>query len=133
MTESIKNLMFDLASNREIFDEEQGRVISKDEANEVLRKYCFEELGLSKDSTPRQIKRAMKSDAGRKLFEVIEEIVDLEVATGWNDSEFFQQFVETKVIADGDRNDFFTTEDIILTVANVSGDHHDLNCRARVA
>lgn len=125
MTNEIKNLMFDLASGREIFDAEQDRVISKAEANDVLRKYCFETLGLTEKSTDRDMQRAFKSEEGRKFFQVVEELVDIEVATGWQDNEFFQQFVESRSVADGDRTDFVTTEDIILTVAKVSGDQHD--------
>lgn len=127
MENTVKNLMFDLASNREIYDEEQGRVISKAEANEVIRKVCFEELGLTKDSTEKQIKRALKSDKANALFEVIEEVIDTQIAYGLSENEFFNQFVETKNLADGDRNDFWVDDDIILTVSKVSGDHHDLS------
>ena len=72
----VKNLMFDLASGREIYDEEQGRVMSKFEANDAIRKVCFEELGLTKDSTDKQIKRALQSDKGIALMEVIEEVIE---------------------------------------------------------
>ena len=134
MKDTVRNLMFDLAQNREVFDEEQNRVISKAEANDVLRKAVFEELGLNERSTPKQIKRALDSEAGRKFFAVIEELIDVNVATGWHDSEFFNTFVEEKNMKDGDRNEFWTDDDIILTVARVAGDHQDLDfCRVRVA
>jgi hypothetical protein len=38
MENTARNLMFDLASGREIYDDEQGRVISKAEANDAVRK-----------------------------------------------------------------------------------------------
>jgi hypothetical protein len=43
------------------------------------------------------------------------------------ENEFFNDFVEMKNIAQGDRNEFWVDKDVILTVAHVSGDHHDLN------
>lgn len=122
----VKNLMFDLASGREIYDEEQARVISKAEADDVIRKACYEYLGLTKDSTPKQIKRALSSDKANEFFEVIEEIVDQKIAAGYAENEFFNEFVDTKNLADGDKNEFWADQDVLLTVSKVSGDHHDI-------
>jgi len=126
MTNEIKNLMFDLSAGREIYDTESERVVSKDEANEKLRKFCVEELGLTDKATDRQIKRALKSEKGVELFQVIEEILDEKITTGWKDDEFFDQFVEYVNLADGDKNEFWTQKDIILNLEKVSGSHHDL-------
>lgn len=134
MTTEIKNLMFDLSAGREIFDAEADRVISKAEANDALKTFCREELGLTEKSTHRDIKRALDTPAGKELFQVIEEVIDYRIATGWKDNEFFNQFVETKNLADGDQNEFWTDDDVILTVAKVAGDHHDLKLgRVRIA
>ena len=99
---SVKNVMFNLGTNREIYDAEAGRVISKAEANDVVRKACFEYLGLTKDSTDKQIKRALSSDRANQFFEVIEEIIDVQIAHGLSENEFFNTYVETKNMADGD-------------------------------
>lgn len=134
MKDTVRNLMFDLAQNREVFDEEQNRVVSKAEANAVLRKAMFEELGLNEKSTAKQIKRALESERGKEFFAIIEELIDVKISTGWQNSEFFNQFVEEKNLADGDANEFWADDDVILTVAQVSGDHHDLDfSRVRVA
>ena len=130
---SVKNVMFDLGTNREIYDAEAGRVISKAEANDVVRKACFEYLGLTKDSTDKQIKRALSSDRANQFFEVIEEIIDVQIAHGLSENEFFNTYVETKNMADGDRNEFWVDDEVLLTVGKVSGDHHDFNSRVRVA
>ena len=126
MDNNVKTLMFDLASGREIFDEEQNRMISKAEANEVIRNICFEELGLDKNSTEKQIKRALKSDKANELFEVIEQVVELQIQHGLTNNEFFNNYVETRNLADGDRNEFWVDDDVLLTVSKISGDHHDL-------
>lgn len=128
MENTAKNLMFDLASGREIYDDEQGRVISKAEANDAVRNVCFEQLGLDAKSTEKQIKRALKSEKAIELFEVMEEIIEQEIEYGFRENEFFNNFVEMRNLADGDRTDFWTDEDIILNVAKVSGDQHDFNC-----
>ena len=72
---------------------------------------------------------------GIELMEVLEEAIDFKVETGFQDNEFFNNFVESKNIANGDRNEYWVkNNDVILTVAKVSGDHHDLNyCRVCIA
>ena len=124
---SVKNLMFDLGAGREIYDAEAGRVISKAEASDTIRKACFEYLGLTKDSTNKQIKRALNSERGTQFFTVIEEIIDTQIAHGLSENEFFNAWVESKNMADGDRNEFWADDEIILTVSKVSGDAHDLS------
>lgn len=124
---SVKNLMFDLGAGREIYDAEANRVVSKAEASDTIRKACFEFLGLTKDSTNKQIKRALNSEKGTQFFEVIEEIIDTQIAHGLSENEFFNTWVESKNMKDGDRNEFWANDEVILTVSKVSGDHHDLS------
>lgn len=124
--ESVRNLMFDLASGAEIYDEENEKVISKREANDKLRKVIYNVLGLSDHPTKRDRKRALKKH-GEELFEIIEEVVDLEVATGFHNSEFFNDFVEYRNIADGDALEFWTEDKTILSISRVSGAHHDFS------
>lgn len=124
---SVKNLMFDLSAGRDIYDAEAERAVSKAEANDVIRKACFDYLGLTKNSSDKQIKRALSSDKGKEFFEVIEEIMDVQIAYGLSQNEFFNTYVETKNMKDGDRNEFWVDDDVILNVSKVSGDHHDIS------
>jgi len=62
---------------------------------------------------------------GAELFEVIEEVIDIKVETGFKDSEWFQNFVEERNIARGDSQEFWTEEDIVLAASKIAGDHHD--------
>lgn len=127
MDTSIRNLMFDVAGKKTIYDAESDRVVTASEANDAIVKFCREKLGLTERSTARDITRALKRPEALELFEVIEEIADLEVATGWQDDEFFNEYVEQVNLKDGDANEFWTDDDIILTVTRVAGDHHDLD------
>ena len=129
--EGFRNLSFDLAHCYEIFDED-GNKVSKEDANNRVRKYVFEVLGINEKSTKRDRKRAFKK-YGTELFEVIEEVVDIKVEKGFRDSEFFNQFVEERNLKRGDSQEFWTDEEVILSVSRIAGDHHDFNCRVRVA
>lgn len=134
MNEFYKTLMFDLSEGREIFDDEQEKVISNKDASAKLAKFCREHLGLNEKSTDREIKRALRTQNGIELMEVIEEVIDYKIQTGWKDNEFFNKFVESRNLAEGDQNTFWVDKDVILTVARVAGDHHDFNTvRIRVA
>lgn len=124
---SVKNLMFDLSAGREIYDTDTNRVVSKAEASDTIRTACFEFLGITKDSTDKQIKRALKSERGTQFFEVIEEVIDTQIAHGLTENEFFNEYVDSKNMKDGDRNEFWTDDEVILTVSKISGDAHDLS------
>lgn len=121
---SFENLMFDLADKKEIFDSTTNRKISNQEANDKLRFVVFNILGINERSTKKERKRALKRH-GYELFEVIEEVIDRNISTGFKDNEFFNQFVDMRNIADGDSQEFWVENDMILAVAKVAGDHHD--------
>ena len=121
--EGFRNLSYDLAHGVEIFDENGSRV-SKADADAKVRKYVFDILGINEKSTKRDRKRAMKK-YGTELFEVIEEVIDIKVETGFKESEWFNTFVEERNIARGDSQEFWTEEDIVLAASKIAGDHHD--------
>lgn len=126
MDTAIRNLMFDRTHKVQIFDVENNRNVSDREADDKIREYLFTELNLNEKSSEKEIKRAFSSEAGKKFFEIIEEIIDEVIITGWQDNEFFNSFVEVRNISDGDANEFWTDKDIILNVAKIAGDHHDM-------
>ena len=121
--DAVRNLMFDLAQGEDIFDED-GNKVSKREANDKLRKVVYTVLELPEKCTKRDRKRALKKH-GAELFEIIEEVIDMIVDTGFHDNEFFNDYVEYRNIAAGDDTEFWTDEKIVLSIARVSGAHHD--------
>lgn len=135
---AVKNLMFDSANHIDMYDAELDRNLTKDEVDAKIAQLCYEYTGLTKNSTEKQIKRALESEKAREFFAVIEEILEKKIETGLQENEFFNNYVEEINLADGDKNEFWAQEDIILNIERVSGDHHDLNCifeyyRIRVA
>ena len=81
MENTVRNLMFDLAFDRDIYDDDKK--ISKAEANDTLRNACYDLLGVNAQSTEKQIKRALKSEKATEFFEVIEEIIEQEIQYGF--------------------------------------------------
>ena len=128
--EDFRDICYNLNHGNEIFRyEEDGnkRVFSKDEANKAVRKVLMEICELDEtDLKSKKIrKRALKSHL-TEVFEVIEEDVDFKVSTAFKDSEWFNEFVEQRNVALGDDEEFWTDENIMLSVAKISGDSHDL-------
>lgn len=124
---SVKNLMFDLGAGRDIYDAEAGRAISRAEASDVIKKASFEFLGLNEHSTEKQIKRALESERGRQFFDVVEEVIDVQIAHGLSENEFFNEYVDSKNMKDGDRNEFWVDDEVLLTVGKTNGDAHNLS------
>lgn len=102
----------------------QERVEKKD-ANDKIRSIMFSILGVNEDCKRSELRKAIRRHKV-EIFEVIEETVQNLLISGWQDNEFFRQFVEFKSMAMGDTNEFYTVEDVILTVSEVSGNHWDL-------
>lgn len=99
--------------------------VTKAEANDKIREVFAAILGVDKDANRKELRKAIRRHK-IDLFEVIEETVDDLLTSGWQDNEFFTRFVETRNLALGDTNEFYTKEDIILNVSKISGNHHDL-------
>ena len=99
--DDFKNLLFDLGTRKEIYDAETDRIISKAEADEKVLTFVHNVLGINKNSSKKQRKRAMR-EHGRELFEVLEDVIDFKVETGFQESEFFNEFVEMRNLSRGD-------------------------------
>lgn len=118
---SFSKLMFDTA--RGSF--EPG--VSKEDANKKIKEIMFEIAGLPADASNKEVKKALRSTVIREaVFAVIEETLEDLLVSGWGENPFFKQFVDYKSIANGDTNEFYTKDDVILTLSEVSGNHHNL-------
>lgn len=111
------HLMYDTARNQE--------KVSKEEANQKIREIMFQVLGIEPTSDLKTIRKALRRHKA-DVYEVIEETVDNLLVSGWGDNPFFNEFLEIKNLAAGDRNEFYAQDDVILTVSELAGSHHDL-------
>ena len=121
---AVKNLMFDLASGEDIFDK-NGNKVTKKEANDKLRKFIRNDIfELDEHSSKKERKRAYEKH-GREFFDIIEEVIELKLDSGWKQSEFFNTFVDYRNKKVDDRLDFVTEDKSLVNIARVSGEHHD--------
>lgn len=111
----------------ELDDEGNEHKVSARQANEAIRKVFMEVCGLTEEDlrSPKKRARAEKLHA-MEIFEIIEEDIEVVINQGFQDNEWFENFVEMKSHALGDANAFYTDEDQYLIVGDVSGDHHDV-------
>lgn len=121
--EGFRQLTYDLNNNVDMYDED-GNKISKRDAENKVRNFVYAVMGLNENSSKRDRKRAMEKH-GHELFAVMEEEIDVKVETGFKESEFFNNYVETRNVARGDRNEFWTNDKVVLSVTKIAGDHHD--------
>lgn len=130
--DAFKKLTFDLNHGNDIYeydDEGNMRKISKKEANEAVRKILLEVCELSEDDVKSNKRRKrMLSLHQAEVFELIESDIDFKIETGFNDSEWFNTYVDYRNLALGDDEEFYVDDGMnkYFIVANISGDHHDL-------
>ncbi len=119
---AFNKLMVDASVNKF----EEG--ITHEDANEKIKNVFRQAIGVSKDASKQDIRKAMKKRANLQvLFDLIEELVPNLLKTGWADNPFFREFVEERYLDDGDQNIFYAEDNSILTVSKVSGSQWDLD------
>lgn len=119
--------------NKLMFDTALGKEeVSKKEANDKIREVMFEVLGVDANASKKEMRKAMRRNQVA-VYEVIEELIPNLLRTGWQENPFFEQFVDYRSMDEGDTNEFYVADECILTVSKLSGGHHDLNCRIRIA
>lgn len=133
--ESFKSLLSTVGAGKVCYNENND-VVSNDKANDAIRKTFYEILDLPEGTKGRELRQAIRRHQN-DIFEVIETTLQDMVETGWGTTPFFDQFVERKSAALGDTNEFYTKDNVILTVSELSGNHWNLNYlsinRVRVA
>lgn len=122
--EAMNNLMQDVALGREIYDAETDRVISKKEANDKIYQFSLKLLGIENVHDKKQVRRGFR-DHGREWFDIIEDTIDTKIAWGFSDNMWFNELVDQRNTAYGDRQDFYIENDAVLSVAKAGTSHHD--------
>lgn len=100
--------------------------ITAADANEMIREKFRLIMGVDENATQKEIRRAIESHK-QEIFNVIEDTVDDMLTSGWQDNEFFNDFVEIKNLALHDTNEFWTADQTVLTVGRRDGNHWDLD------
>lgn len=121
--ETMNNLMRDLVAGYDIYDED-GRKVSKAEANDVILEFSHNVLGITDIRDTQQVNRAVRDNI-RDWFDVIEDTIEWRIETGIKESDWFNDFVDARTLKYGDRQDFYTEEEAYLSVAKAGTSHHD--------
>ena len=99
--------------------------VSKEEANKKIVEVFQSVLGINENSRPGDIRKAVRRNQAL-LFDIIEETVQNLLVTGWGNDPFFQKYVDQRNLALGDKNEFYSEDESILSVMRVAGNHHDI-------
>lgn len=117
-----------------IYDSYKGEIpvkyasVDKSVREEAIRKEFLGVLGLEKFER-NSFRKAFRENKA-KVFSIIEEIADQVMVDGeYQRNTFFNQFVEVKNLALGDKNEFYVDIKNQLEVSEFSGSHWDLKRR----
>lgn len=126
--DAIQNLMFDLVNENQIYND-NGDVITKAEAERKLLDFSRAFVGFEAypaKISHRDMKRAFTENRMQRWFELVEDVVDTSLDTGYRESEWFNQLVDYRNLALGDLEQFHAEDDnVILNIATVGSSHHD--------
>ena len=111
-------LMYDTACGKQ-------KDVSKEDADSKIREVMFEILGVDEGCSRKELHKAIRRHKV-DIFEVIEETVENLLVSGWGENPFFNEFVEVKSMNTGDTNEFYVPDETVLTVSELSGNHHNL-------
>ena len=101
------------------------QAVSKEEANAKIVEVFQNVLGIDKNSRPGDVRKAVRRNQAL-VFDIIEETIQSLLITGWGEDPFFQKYVDQRNLALGDKNEFITEDNSIMSVMRVAGNHHDI-------
>lgn len=105
-------------------DFERGNIpnnLNRNQADELIRKEIIDIVGTA---TPTA--RVLKTYEN-EVFGIIETVLDQRLASGWENNAFFEQFVEYRDLAYGDKNEFYVEDKSMLVVSELADGHWNLN------
>lgn len=122
--DGFKQLMFE-AGKKEFSNHEMTLA----RANAKIREMFVKMTGLEPNQkySTTEVRRAIRRIKNDPVcFDLMEEVLNDLLITGWQDNPWFQQFVEYRNTQLYDKPEFVTEDDTVLTVEKVAGNHHDL-------
>ena len=116
-----------VAFNKLLVDSYKGTVegFSAKEANDKIVEIFRSAIGCNENSSKAEVRKAIRRNQVT-IFELIEEIVNDMLVSGWEENPFFREYVDVKNLALGDKNEFYVEDNSVLSVMKVSGNHHDI-------
>lgn len=100
--------------------------VNSADANEMIRERFRLIMGVDETASQKEIRRAIEEHK-REIFNVIEDSIEDMLTSGWQENEFFHDFVEVRNLALHDVNEFWTEDKTVLTVGKREGNHWNLD------
>lgn len=117
MTNELAALMNDSLTNKvALFNENASKY-----TDQAVRDAFFEILGEEKLDWKGWRRHKIE------IFEVMENVLDVNLPLAWVDSPFYHQFVETKTTADGDTNEFDVEDSSVLFTSKLAGNYWSID------
>ena len=116
-----------MAFQQLLMDASKGEVegYSKKEVNDKIVSIFRNAIGCDEHSTAKEIRRAIRRNQA-VVFDLLEEVIEDMLVSGWQNDPFMMKYVDTRNMALGDKNEFYTEDDSMLSVMRISGNHHDI-------
>ena len=99
--------------------------VDKKEADNKIVEVFRGALGLGEHPTQKEVRQALRRNQAL-VFDIIEETVQSLLVSGWGNDPFFMKYVDQRNLALGDKNEFVTEDDSVMSVMRVAGNHHDI-------
>lgn len=101
---------------------------TKKQAEETIRKFMLDLFEISaEDVTKPRVWRYAAKEHMAEYFELLEEVIERKIDDSLQGNELINQFAEVRNLNEGDKNLFYLQEKTVLSIARVSGGHHDLS------
>jgi len=113
--------------NKLMLDYTKGELegVTAKQANDKIVQKFRAVLGLGEKPTRHEVRKALRKHQ-LAVYELIEETIDGILVTGWNENPFFNEWVDVRNLAAGDKNEFYVSDSSVLSVMKISGNHHDI-------
>lgn len=128
--DNFKRLTYNLTRGNDIYEydaEGVERRVSASEANKAIRKVFMDVCGLTEaDLKSNKTRRRAEKAHATEIFQIIEEELDFKINKGFEESEWFNAFVDQRNVALGDAEEFIINDQSLFIVGDYSGDNHDI-------
>lgn len=114
---AFSQLMIDTARGKQ--------AVSKEEANAKIVEVFQGVLGVDKDSKPGEVRKAIRRNQAL-VFDILEETIETLLVTDWGQNPFFERFVDQRNLALNDKNEFYISDDSIMSIMKIANGHHDI-------
>ena len=116
-----------MSFNKLMLDAAQGNLdgVTPRQANDKIVEMFRNVIGVDEKATKAEVRKAIRRNQVA-VFEIIEEVIDDMLVSGWEQNPFFREYVDVRNLALGDKNEFYVPDNSGLSVMKVSGNHHDI-------